>query len=237
MSESQAIEIQELFDLVVTGHRSEKSVEALVRDVLDLLDDHSPYLEFKLSDALLFNNGMVSIRENITEAEAQALSEQLQTLAIHCAIRPTLQLVPKDDEINPPTAALYTCPACKHTQVQTKEINEKCEACGVIGDHFLRSQRMKEAVEMERQKYDNELAKSIKEAHQRAQQEESDALYREARRQLGADETSNSDPKLKIAAVIAAIGIGIAALYMFNKPATETPDPSAIAATEAAAAK
>ena len=234
MSESQAIEIEELFDLVVTGHRSEKSVEALVRDVLDLLDDHSPYLEFKLSDALLFNNGMVSIRENISEADAQALSERLNTLAIHCAIRPTLQLVPKDDEISQPSAPLYTCPACKHTQVQTKEINEKCEACGVVGDHFLRTQRMKNAVEMERQKYENELAKSIKEAQLRAQQEESDSLYREARRQLGADD-SNSDPKLKIAAVVAAIGIGIVALYMFNKPAPEIPDPSAIAATEAAA--
>lgn len=233
MSESQAIEIEELFDLVVTGHNSEKSVEALVRDVLDLLDDHSPYLEFKLSDALLFNNGMVSIRENISEADAQALSEQLNTLAIHCAIRPTLQLVPKDDEINQPSAPPYTCPACKHTQVQTKEINEKCEACGVIGDHFLRTQRMKDAVEMERQKYDTELAKSIKEAHQRAQQEEADALYREARRQLGADDPS-SDPKLKIAAIIAAIGIGIAVLYMFNKPTTDTPDPAAIATTEVA---
>lgn len=90
---------------------------------------------------------------------------------------------------------------------------------------------------MERQKYDNELAKSIKEAHQRAQQEESDALYREARRQLGTDDASNTDLKLKIAAVVAAIGIGIAVLYMFNKPATATPDSSAIAATEAAAGK
>ena len=74
MSESETLEMPELFDLVVTGHSSDKSVEALVRDVLTLLDDNSPYLEFKLSDALLFNNGMVSIRENISQAEAEALS-------------------------------------------------------------------------------------------------------------------------------------------------------------------
>ena len=229
MSESETFEMPELFDLVVTGHSSDKSVEALVRDVLTLLDDNSPYLEFKLSDALLFNNGMVSIRENISQAEAEALSQQLSTLSIRCAVRPTLQLVPKEEESSQPSGPLYTCPACKHQQVQTKEHNEKCEACGVIGDSFLRSQRMKEAVESERQKYDNELNKSIKEAQARVKQQESDSLYQEARRQLGVDDKSG-DSKLKIAAAVAAISIGIAALYLFNKPETAAaPQPEAVA--------
>ena len=74
MSESQ------LVDLVVVGHTSEKSVETLVRDILTLLNDHSAHLEFKLSDALLFNNGMVSIRDNIGTDEAQAISQKLSTL-------------------------------------------------------------------------------------------------------------------------------------------------------------
>ena len=230
MSESPQAQIPELFDLVVTGHSSEKSVEALVRDVLTLLDDNSPYLEFKLSDALLFNNGMVSIRENISQAEAEAISQQLSTLAIKCAIRPTLQLVPLEENTQL-TGPLYTCPACKHQQVQTKEHNEKCEACGVIGDSFLRTQRMKEAVESERQKYENELSKSIKAAEESAKRYESDSMYQEARRQLGVEDKSG-DSKLKIVAVVAAIGIGIAALYAFNKPdKTTAPQPETVAAT------
>lgn len=230
MSESPKAQIPELFDLVVTGHSSDKSVEALVRDVLTLLDDNSPYLEFKLSDALLFNNGMVSIRENISQAEAEAISQQLSTLAIKCAIRPTLQLVPLEENTQL-TGPLYTCPACKHQQVQTKEHNEKCEACGVIGDSFLRTQRMKEAVESERQKYENELSKSIKAAEESAKRYESDSMYQEARRQLGVEDKSG-DSKLKIVAVVAAIGIGIATLYAFNKPdKTTAPQPETVAAT------
>lgn len=230
MSESPQAEIPELFDLVVTGHSSDKSVEALVRDVLTLLDDNSPYLEFKLSDALLFNNGMVSIRENISQAEAEAISQQLSTLHIKCAVRPTLQLVPLEEN-NQPTGPLYTCPACKHQQIQTKEHNEKCEACGVIGDSFLRTQRMKEAVESERQKYENELSKSIKAAEESAKRYESDSMYQEARRQLGVEDKSG-DSKLKIVAVVAAIGIGIAALYAFNKPdKAAVPQPETVAAT------
>ncbi|WML89236.1 hypothetical protein RCF98_09645 [Thiothrix lacustris] len=230
MSESPKAEIPELFDLVVTGHNSDKSVEALVRDVLTLLDDNSPYLEFKLSDALLFNNGMVSIRENISQVEAEAISQQLSTLAIKCAIRPTLQLVPLEENTQL-TGPLYTCPACKHQQVQTKEHNEKCEACGVIGDSFLRTQRMKEAVESERQKYENELSKSIKAAEESAKRYESDSMYQEARRQLGVEDKSG-DSKLKIVAVVAAIGIGIATLYAFNKPdKTTAPQPETVAAT------
>ncbi|WP_028488763.1 hypothetical protein [Thiothrix lacustris] len=230
MSESPKAQIPELFDLVVTGHSSDKSVEALVRDVLTLLDDNSPYLEFKLSDALLFNNGMVSIRENISQVEAEAISQQLSTLAIKCAIRPTLQLVPLEENTQL-TGPLYTCPACKHQQVQTKEHNEKCEACGVIGDSFLRTQRMKEAVESERQKYENELSKSIKAAEESAKRYESDSMYQEARRQLGVEDKSG-DSKLKIVAVVAAIGIGIATLYAFNKPdKTTAPQPETVAAT------
>ncbi|WMP15878.1 hypothetical protein [Thiothrix lacustris] len=229
MSESPKAQIPELFDLVVTGHSSDKSVEALVRDVLTLLDDNSPYLEFKLSDALLFNNGMVSIRENISQVEAEAISQQLSTLAIKCAIRPTLQLVPLEENTQL-TGPLYTCPACKHQQVQTKEHNEKCEACGVIGDSFLRTQRMKEAVESERQKYENELSKSIKAAEESAKRYESDSMYQEARRQLGVEDKSG-DSKLKIVAVVAAISIGIAALYAFNKPDKAAPQPETVAAT------
>ncbi|MGB3917395.1 MAG: hypothetical protein WBL07_08160, partial [Thiothrix litoralis] len=177
-----------------------------------------------------FNNGMVSIRENISQAEAEAISQQLSTLAIKCAIRPTLQLVPLEENTQL-TGPLYTCPACKHQQVQTKEHNEKCEACGVIGDSFLRTQRMKEAVESERQKYENELSKSIKAAEESAKRYESDSMYQEARRQLGVEDKS-SDSKLKIVAVVAAIGIGIATLYAFNKPdKTTAPQPETVAAT------
>lgn len=89
---------EQLFDLVVLGHHSSKPVEALVKDILNLLDDDSTYLEFKLSDALLFNNGMVSIRDGISFEEAQEIRHKLASLEVDCDIRPTLQLIPINQE-------------------------------------------------------------------------------------------------------------------------------------------
>lgn len=46
---------EKLYDLVVIGHTSDKPLDALIKAILALLGDNSPKLEFKLSDALLFN--------------------------------------------------------------------------------------------------------------------------------------------------------------------------------------
>ena len=208
MSESQ------LVDLVVVGHTSEKSVETLVRDILTLLNDHSAHLEFKLSDALLFNNGMVSIRDNIGIDEAQAISQKLSTLGVQCLLRPTLQIVPKDLEIDDTSeAAIYTCPACGHKQAKLKTSAtgrmDACEACGIVGERYQQKQRFQQVVQSESQRNDNERAKRIREVLERAKLDEEAMLQQEARKHLGLAEKPDNIG-IKIAGVVAAFSIAFA---------------------------
>ncbi|OQX00735.1 MAG: hypothetical protein BWK73_47760 [Thiothrix lacustris] len=216
MSESQ------LVDLVVVGHTSEKSVEALVRDILNLLNDHSAHLEFKLSDALLFNNGMVSIRDNISTDAAQAISQKLSTLGVQCILRPTLQIVPKDLETEDTSdAATYTCPACGHKQAKLKTSHtgqmDACEACGIVGERYKKKQHFQQVVQNESQRNDNERAKRIREVLERAKLDEEAMLQQEARRQLGIAEKPDHIG-MKIAGALAALSIALGGVYYYNQP-------------------
>jgi transcription elongation factor Elf1/uncharacterized protein YejL (UPF0352 family) len=216
MSESQ------LVDLVVVGHTSEKSVEALVRDILTLLNDHSAHLEFKLSDALLFNNGMVSIRDNISTDAAQAISQKLSTLGVQCILRPTLQIVPKDlDTEDTSAAATYTCPACGHKQAKLKTSHtgqmDACEACGIVGERYKKKQHFQQVVQNESQRNDNERAKRIREVLERAKLDEEAMLQQEARRQLGLAEKPDHIG-MKIAGALAAFSIALGGVYYYNQP-------------------
>ncbi|QLQ33227.1 MAG: hypothetical protein HZT40_18345 [Candidatus Thiothrix singaporensis] len=216
-------ESQQLFDLVVTGHRSDKPVEALVREILTLLDDHSPHLEFKLSDALLFNNGMTSIRDGVTHEEAEDIRQRLLTLNVDCDIRPTLQIVPKEAEISVAETAVYTCPACGHQQPKRPPSDgrlEACEACGIVGERYQKGQRLQQVMESEKHRHENERSKRIREVLERAKQEEEALLQQEARRRLGLTEKPNRIG-LKIAAAVAAISIGLGAVYYLNQPSPE----------------
>lgn len=231
-------EPQQLFDLVVTGHSSDKPVEALVRDILTQLNDHSPHLEFKLSDALLFNNGMVSIRDNITQAEAEAIIQQLLPLQVQCDIRPTLQIVPKEAEQSEAEAAVYTCPACGHQQPKRKEQKdgrlEICEVCGIVGERYHQKQRLQEVIKSEQQKHENERSKRIREVLERAKQDEEAMLQQEARRRLGLAEKPDKIG-VKIAAVVATLGITFGTVYYLNQPTEEEIAQQEAAAAEAAA--
>lgn len=230
-------ESQQLFDLVVTGHSSTQPVEALVREILTLLNDHSAHLEFKLSDALLFSNGMVSIRDNISREEANAIRQQLASLGVECDIRPTLQIVPKEVEEGSADAGIYTCPACGHQQAKRKEQNsvrlEACEACGIVGERYHKKQRLQEVMQAESQKHDNERAKRIREVLERAKQEEEAQLQQEARRRLGLAEKPDNIA-LKVAAALAALCIAFGATYYYIQP---TPEEIAQQEEEAAKAK
>ncbi|MEB4591850.1 hypothetical protein VSS37_12735 [Candidatus Thiothrix sp. Deng01] len=230
-------ESQQLFDLIVTGHRSDKPVEALVREVLTLLDDHSPHLEFKLSDALLFSNGMTSIRDGVSHEEAEAIRQQLLTLHVDCDIRPTLQIVPKEAEISVAETAVYTCPACGHQQPKRPSRDgrlEACEACGIVGERYQKGQRLQQVMESEKHRHENERSKRIREVLERAKQEEEALLQQEARRRLGLAEKPNRIG-LKVAAAVAAISIGLGAVYYLNQPSPEELAKQEEEATKAAA--
>ncbi|WP_020396191.1 hypothetical protein [Thiolinea disciformis] len=212
---------EQLFDLVITGHDSHKTDEALVSDLLDLLNDHSPQLEYKLSEALLFSNNMVAIRERINIKEANALRQRLNSLAVHSDIRPTLQVMAKPIE-----AAIYTCPACGHQQTKQEEgygRYDVCEACGIVGERYNQKLRMQEVMISERQRYENEKSKSILDALAQAKLDEENRLREEARRRLGLLPRSNKMLKI-IAGAIAGL-VFVASFGVFyslkNKPDTE----------------
>lgn len=230
-------ESQQLFDLVITGHSSTQPVEALVREILTLLNDHSAHLEFKLSDALLFSNGMVSIRDNISREEANAIRQQLAPLGVECDIRPTLQIVPKEVEEGSADAGIYTCPACGHQQPKRKEQNsvrlEACEVCGIVGERYHKKQRLQEVMQAESQKHDNERAKRIREVLERAKQEEEVRLQQEARRRLGLAEKPNPLGKVAAAlAVVAVLGGSFGTVYYLNTPSAEEQQAAAEQAKE-----
>lgn len=234
-------ESQQLFDLVVTGHSSTQPVEALVREILTLLNDHSAHLEFKLSDALLFSNGMVSIRDNISREEANAIRQQLAPLGVECDIRPTLQIVPKEVEEGSADAGIYTCPACGHQQAKRKEQNsvrlEACEACGIVGERYHKKQRLQEVMQAESQKHDNERAKRIREVLERAKQEEEAQLQQEARRRLGLAEKPNPLGNVAaVLAVVAVLGGSFGTVYYLNTPSAEEQQAAAEQAKEQAGA-
>ena len=212
---------EQLFDLVITGHDSHKTDEALVSDLLELLNDHSPKLEYKLSEALLFSNNMVAIRERINIKEANALRQRLSSLAVHSDIRPTLQVMAKPIE-----AAIYTCPACGHQQTKQEEgygRYDVCEACGIVGERYNQKLRMQEVMISERQRYENEKSKSILDALAQAKLDQENRLREEARRRLGLLPRSNKLLKI-IAGVMASLvfvaSFGVA-YYLKNKPDTE----------------
>lgn len=231
MSESEPTQ---LFDLVVVGHSSDQPVEALVREILDLLGDHSSYLEFKLSDALLFDSGLVSIRDNIGFEEANAIRQKLGALNVECDIRPALQIVPKESEAEKEAQGVYTCPACGHKQKKQRTQKgqlETCEVCGIVGERYLQKQRLQEVMESERQQHENDRSKRIREVLERAKIEEEAMLREEARRRLGLENKDKDKLVIKVAAVVATLAISFGSIYYLNTSGSE--EATAVAEGEA----
>ena len=208
---------EQLFDLVVVDYPSSKNIDALVQSIMQMLGEQSPRLEFKLSEALLFNNGMTSIREGLTESEAEDLRKNLAMLGIDCDLRPTLQLVAKDSE-EEQDVALYTCPACGHIQPKVKENNknllDSCEICGIVGERYQLKKHKKQVLEDENQRADHERAQRIREVLEKAKLEEEALLREEARRQLGLIKEETLLPKL-IGGILSVFLI-VGGLYYYN---------------------
>lgn len=221
-------ETKQRVDLVVTGHTSDQPVEKLVNQILNLLDDHSPHLEFKLSDALLFNNGMTTIRDNITQDEAEVICQTLSTVGVICELRPTLQIMPKENAESAEITDLYTCPACGHRQPKHKDKNdgrmEACEACGIVGQRYQKKQRLQQVIQAESHKHENERAKRIREVLERAKQEEEAMLQQEARRMLGLAETPNKLRNVAAVLAVAVVLTGSFGTVYYLKQQPETPD-------------
>jgi ribosomal protein L37AE/L43A len=222
---------------VVIGHTSDKPLDALIKAILALLGDNSPKLEFKLSDALLFNNGMASIKESITLEQAQAIKDKLLSLQVQCEIRPTLQLVDKEPDVVEVSKEVYTCPACGHQQPKMRSINgssqlEACEQCGIVGERFEYNKKRQEVLQREKAKLENERARQLRDTLERAKLDEEENLRQDARRKLGVVRANDKTVAIKIAAAIGALALGLGGIYY-----TFQPSPEEIAAQAAEADK
>lgn len=207
-----------LVDLIVVEQISSKSTEALVTDIQQILGDDSARTEFRLSEALLFNSGMASICEGLTEEQAQALSDQLATIGVICTTRPTLQLVAKATEDENASTAIYTCPACGHTQPKVKENQQNkldiCESCGIVGERYQQKKRKTQIFQDEKQKFEQSRADRIREVLEKAKLAEEAMMREEARRQLGILNSDNHLPKIVVGFVVVLLGLG--GLYYYN---------------------
>ncbi|MCB1639239.1 MAG: hypothetical protein KDI15_10365, partial [Thiothrix sp.] len=82
------------YDLVVLQHHSEKKVEQLVNDLLHLLQrKNDPYLEYKLSEALLFganSANKTAVLEDLTLADGEKIQQLFLGQKIVTELRPAL---------------------------------------------------------------------------------------------------------------------------------------------------
>lgn len=119
------------YSLAILRHSSEKPVEVLVQDLLEVMGEASdPYLEYKLSESLLFSQNVTPVLESLSLVEADRLQ---QLFAQHKVETTSILIVNEDSEqaINQP----YTCPACKHQQPGQIDSIDICKKCGAKDIH------------------------------------------------------------------------------------------------------
>ncbi len=224
---------EQLVDLVVVEHTSTKSTEALVKDIQHLIGDDSPRTEFRLSEALLFNNGMASICEGLSIEQAQILGQQLAAIGVICEARATLQLVAKEDEGETPSTAIYTCPACGHTQPKVKPNQQNkldvCESCGIVGERYQQKQRKHQILKEETHKLEQSRSQRIRDVLEKAKLAEEAMMREEVRRQLGITAKDNNLPKIIAGFLLIFIGVG--ALYYYNNRPVDPKEKNAQQAT------
>ena len=176
------------FDLVILHHSSLQPIETLVRDLLAVMNKQGdPYLEYKLSEALLFEESRTAILENLTREQGEHYQRRFREFLIETELRPTLQLVAKNtQESNSDDAASqYTCPSCGHVQPKAKEGMNTCGNCGLVGEKFAKQQKREEVYLREKRKLQDSQDKDLKEAQERAGYEAEERLRKEARERLG----------------------------------------------------
>ncbi|HPQ94223.1 MAG: hypothetical protein KDI44_04765 [Thiothrix sp.] len=225
------------YDLVVLQHHSEKKVEQLVNDLLHLLQrKDDPYLEYKLSEALLFganSANKTAVLEDLTQADGEKIRQLFLEQQVTTELRPALGLVAKDTSKDEET---YTCPACKHEQPLNPE--QKCEKCGVFGEKYRREQQRQAIYEKEKKKLELTREQQLKETRERAEAEDQQHLREEARQRLGFKRQTRTLDYAVSAVVVMAMSVG--GYYAANTlllDDTEVPSPTQAAEPGARGAK
>ncbi len=225
------------FDLVILHHTSSEPVERLVRDLLELLNKQGdPYLEYKLSEALLFAESKTAVLENMSREDAEYYQKRFREFLVETELRPTLQLIAKEDPKNPddPNAATHTCPACGHQQPKNKQGMNACQSCGVVGEKFERQNKREEVLAREKRKFEDSQSKLMKDALDRAKLEEDERLRREAREQLGLEKKKR--PLDWLVGAVAVTMMGVSAVFIADTLRTPESEAAGVAGSKGSVA-
>lgn len=144
-----------LYNLVIIGHSSAKPVEQLVQDLLLLIGEvGDSYMEYKLSESLLFEQSSNSILENITQDQGKHFQQLFLDYKVETQLLPASQPIVQASDTHGET---YACPACQNHQAKAEEEDcDVCEKCGVASTKYnqkiKKQQKRKDLYEAVKQK-------------------------------------------------------------------------------------
>jgi len=203
------------FDLAITHHTSELPIEKLVQALMELLGrNNDSYLEYKLSEALLFEGSGATVVDNLTKEEGEKLQERFRSLNVETTLRPTLELVSKDVGEEQNDVPPYVCPACEHQQPKAQnEASNVCQNCGVVGEKYAKRQEKTKVLEEEKRKLQHTQTKAMREALDRARYAEQERMRQEAKQELGVGDKKKS-PLVVAGGVAAILALGVGGVFM-----------------------
>lgn len=213
------------YDLVIQHHASVEPVDRLVRDLLILLDkEGDPYIEYKLSEGLLFPESKTAILENIRKDEAEYYQKRFREMMVETSLRPTLQLsVEKSDSSISNVSDLHICPACQHQQPRNRSGMNICQNCNLVAEKYQRSQKREDIITQENRDYKSQQDKLMQEALERASISEEEQLRREARLQLSLESKKRPlDIAIGVTAVMLMVLTGILIITTIQRKETQT---------------
>ena len=213
------------YDLVIQHNASVEPVDRLVRDLLMLLDKKGdPYIEYKLSEGLLFPESKTAILENISKDEAEYYQKRFREMLVETILRPTVQLaVEKIEEQSSNPNDLHTCPACHHQQPRSKSGMNTCQNCNLVAEKYQRHQRREDIIVQESQVYKFQQEKLMREALERARTDQEEQIRREARLQLSLESKKRPlDIAIGVTAISLMVLAGILIVPTIQRKETQT---------------
>lgn len=225
-----------LVDLVITGHDSDHKVADIVQKLMELLGTKTPQMEYKLSEALIFEGNSSSALEGVPQAVAEKYQAVFAKLKVHSEIRPSIQILIEKEDVELENKT-HTCPSCEYEQPLAAEGEMNvCDRCGIIAEKFQRNERFRAAMEDERLKAMRHHEASVRSSVERSEQAEERALRSQAREALGLEKKKQKVSSTVIAGiaamVIAAVGVTV---YQYQEELSDffyPTEPSIIAAED-----
>lgn len=211
-----------LVDLVITGHDSDHKVADIVQKLMELLGTKTPQMEYKLSEALIFEGNSSSALEGVPQAVAEKYQAVFAKLKVHSEIRPSIQILVEKEEVELENKT-HTCPSCEYEQPLAAEGEMNvCDRCGIIAEKFQRNERFRAAMEDERLKAMRHHEASVRSSVERSEQAEERALRSQAREALGINKKKQKMSSGVIAVIasmtLAAVGV---TTYQYQQELTD----------------